>query len=68
MNSIRTAGAAAVFAFLSAGAALAADACACCEKMKQGEKMECCDKMKSSPAPSPAQPAPKPQPQTPHQH
>jgi hypothetical protein len=62
-------GLAAAVLLLGAGTAFAADAmCACCEKMKPGEKMECCDKMKSNPEPSPSQSAPKPQPQTPHQH
>jgi hypothetical protein len=43
---------------LSAGAALAAEACACC---KDGETMACCDKMKGEAAPAdaakPGQPA-----------
>jgi hypothetical protein len=43
---------------LVGGAALAADACKCC---KEGEKMECCDKMKdkaAAPKPGETQPAP----------
>lgn len=44
---------------LSAGAALAAGACACCKDMATDAEMACCDKMKSEPTPTePAPPAP----------
>ena len=56
--------AAVAFTFVAASAAVAAEACACC---KEGEKMECCDKMKGKGAdaskPSDAKPA-----QPEHQH
>jgi hypothetical protein len=57
--SIKSLALAATLSLFAGGAALAAEACACC---KEGEKMECCDKMKdkgdaSKPAdPKPAQP------------
>jgi len=47
------------------GTALAAEACACC---KEGEKMECCDKMKdkaAAPKPGETKPA---QPEHEHKH
>lgn len=37
---------------LSAGAALAAEACACCKDMAADAEMACCDKMKTEPAPT----------------
>lgn len=46
---------------LSAGAALAAEACDCCKDMAADAGMSCCDKMKTEPAPSePAPPTPAP--------
>lgn len=55
---------AAALSLFAGGAALAAEACCCC---KEGEKMECCDKMKGKGAdaskPSDAKPA-----QPEHQH
>ena len=43
---------------LTAGAALAAEACECCKDMAADAEMSCCDKMKAEdPAPEPA-PAP----------
>ena len=42
---------------LSAGAALAAEGCACCKDMAADAAMSCCDKMKAEPAPTP-EPAP----------
>ena len=42
---------------LSAGAALAAEGCDCCEDMAADTAMSCCDKMKSD-TPPPAEPAP----------
>lgn len=46
---------------LSAGAALAAEACECCKDMAADAEMSCCDKMKPEPAPAePAPPAPAP--------
>jgi len=46
---------------LSAGAALAAEACECCKDMATEARMSCCDKMKAEPAPAePAPPAPAP--------
>lgn len=42
---------------LSAGAALAAESCACCKDMAADAAMSCCDKMKAEPAPAPS-PAP----------
>lgn len=54
--------AAAVLA-LSAGAVLAAEACACCKDMAPGSTMDCCDEMKPE-IPAPA-PTPEPPPQTP---
>ncbi|WP_426051448.1 ammonium transporter family protein [Brevundimonas sp. SL161] len=38
---------------LSAGAALAAEGCACCKDMAADAAMSCCDKMKAEPAPAP---------------
>lgn len=56
--------AAAVLA-LSAGAVLAAEACACCKDMAPGSAMDCCDEMKSDePAPE-SDPTPVPAPQAP---
>lgn len=54
---------------LSAGAALAAEACACCKDMAADAAMSCCDKMKAGdPAPTPA-PVPAPEPTAPdHSH
>ena len=49
---------------LSAGAALAAEGCACCKDMAADAAMSCCDKMKAEPAPAPA-PAPVPDPAAP---
>lgn len=45
---------------LSAGAALAAEACECCKDMAAGAEMSCCDKMRADDAtPQPPQaPAP----------
>ena len=46
---------------LSAGAAVAAGACACCKDMAADAEMACCEQMKSEPAPTkPAPPAPAP--------
>lgn len=46
---------------LSAGAALAAEACGCCKDMAADAPMSCCDDMKSeTPATEPAAPAPAP--------
>lgn len=46
---------------LSAGAALAAEACECCKDMAADAEMACCEKMKTEPAPTePAPPAPAP--------
>ncbi|CAN5170903.1 hypothetical protein BH10PSE1_BH10PSE1_18400 [soil metagenome] len=46
---------------LSAGAALAAEACECCKDMAADAAMSCCDEMKTEPAPTdPAPPAPAP--------
>lgn len=42
---------------LSAGAALAAEGCACCKDMAADASMSCCDDMKTEPA-APAEPAP----------
>ncbi len=44
---------------LSAGAALAADGCECCNGMAADAAMSCCDKMRVE-APPPAEPAPAP--------
>ena len=53
--------AAAAILTLSAGAALAAEACDCCKDMAADSAMPCCDKMKTDPAPTePAPPAPVP--------
>ena len=49
---------------LSAGAALAAEACECCKDMAADAEMTCCDKMKSDTAPAPA-PTPTPAPAEP---
>ena len=38
---------------LSAGAALAAEGCACCKDMAADAAMSCCDKMNAEPAPAP---------------
>jgi len=43
---LRTTALAAMAMTVVGTAALAAEACACC---KEGEKMECCDKMKKAP-------------------
>ena len=43
---------------LSAGAALAAEGCACCKDMAADAAMSCCDKMKAEPAPAPGPAAP----------
>lgn len=48
--SARLAAAAFAFALFGGGAALAAEACGCCEKMKSGEPMACCEKMKKNDA------------------
>ena len=48
--------AAGVIMALSAGAALAAEACACCKDMAAESPMACC------PKPDPAEPAPAPDP------
>lgn len=46
---------------LSAGAALAAEACDCCKDMAADADMSCCEEMKTDPAPTePAPPAPAP--------
>lgn len=46
---------------LSAGAALAAEACACCKDIAADAEMACCDKMKTETAPTePVPPAPAP--------
>lgn len=46
---------------MSAGAALAAEACECCKDMAADAEMSCCDKMKSEPDPADsAPPAPAP--------
>ena len=53
--------AAAAILTLSAGAALAAEACDCCKDMAADAAMPCCDKMKTDPGPTePALPAPAP--------
>lgn len=53
--------AAAAILTLSAGAALAAEACDCCKDMAADAAMPCCDKMKTDPAPTEsAPPAPVP--------
>ena len=58
--------AAAAFLALSAGAVLAAEACACCKDMAPGAAMECCDEMNApAPAPDAPAPAPAPAPETP---
>ena len=44
---------------LSAGAALAAEACGCCKDMATEASMSCCDKAEPAPAePAPPEPAP----------
>ena len=44
---------------LSAGAALAAEGCACCKDMAADAAMTCCDEMKTDTTPAePAAPAP----------
>ncbi len=55
---------------LSAGAALAAEACECCKDMAADAEMTCCDKMKSEPGSTePVPPAPAPSdPPAPHSH
>lgn len=69
MKLITVVAAAAVLA-LSAGAVLAAEACACCKDMAPGAAMGCCDDAKAGdqtpePAPDPA-PTPAPQADAPH--
>lgn len=55
--------AAAAILTLSAGAAMAAEACDCCKDMAADAAMPCCDKMKAEPAPAePTPPAPAPVP------
>lgn len=56
--SIKSLALAATLSLFAGGAALAAEACACCN---DGEKMECCDKDKGD-ASKPADPKPE------HQH
>ena len=61
MNMLTKSALAALALACLGGAALAAEACACC---KDGEKMACCDKMKGDAAkPGDAKPA-----QTDHKH
>ena len=43
---------------LSAGAALAAEACECCKDMVADAEMSCCDKTQGEPEPAPPTPAP----------
>lgn len=59
--TLKIAAAAAAFLALSAGAVLAADACACCKDMAPGAAMDCCDEM-NAPAPGPDAPVPAPAP------
>lgn len=60
MKLTTVAAAAAAFLAISAGAVLAAEACACCKDMAPGAAMECCDDMKADETPQTA-----PAPQTP---
>jgi len=64
--TLNIAASAAAFLALSAGAVLAAEACACCKDMAPGAAMECCDEMNApAPAPDAPAPAPAPAPETP---
>lgn len=53
---------------LTAGAALAAEACECCKDMAADAEMTCCDKMKNDDTPTtPPADAPAPAPEAPQQ-